>query len=421
MNIKREKIAENVYFCGVTDKRYKTNQISINFITNLSLDTASANALAAYLLDKSNSQYSEYDEFAKYLNSLYKAEIYSSITSYGNAQIISFSANAIDNKYALSGEDLRLLSAKTLMNCVFSPATLDGKFYEERFKTERKNLVDDINAVINEKRTFAINRANEIMFSGQPCGIAKNGTAEIAVNLENTEVFEVYKKLISTAKIEIIFIGCGEFDDIKSFVSSEISAFSGERNTEILPLKTSENEETKEVTEYFNVVQSKMVLGFKSDCYSEAAMSVMAALYGGTANSKLFKNVREKLSLCYYCAARATKATQSLKVDCGVESENIEKAKAEILHQLDLIKSGDVTDDEVTETKLALSGALKSTTDSPQALSAWFLTRILSGDLITPDEQIEKINAVTKDEIISAAKSLKLDTVYVLTTEGANE
>ena len=177
----------------------------------------------------------------------------------------------------------------------------------------------------------------------------------------------------------------------------------------------------KEVTEYFNVVQSKMVLGFKSENYDEAPMTVMAALYGGTANSKLFKNVREKLSLCYYCAARANRATRSLKVDCGVESENIEKARAEILRQLDLIKSGEVTDDEVRETKLALVNALKTTADSPSTLSAWYLTRILSGNLNSPDEQIQRLNAVTKEEIIKAAQSLKLDTVYVLTTEGSNE
>ena len=193
MNIKREKIAKNVHFCGITDKRYKTNSISINFITNLSLDTASANALSAYLLDKSNSEYKEYDEFAKLLNSMYKAEIYSSITSYGNAQIISISANAIDNKYALNGEDLRLESVRTLMSCIFSPALDNGKFFDDRFKTERKNLVDDINATINEKRTYAINKANEIMFGGQPCGIAKNGTAEIAEGLKIRQLL-IYTK-----------------------------------------------------------------------------------------------------------------------------------------------------------------------------------------------------------------------------------
>ena len=421
MNIKREKIAKNVHFCGITDKRYKTNSISINFITNLSLDTASANALSAYLLDKSNSEYKEYDEFAKLLNSMYKAEIYSSITSYGNAQIISISANAIDNKYALNGEDLRLESVRTLMSCIFSPALDNGQFFDDRFKTERKNLVDDINATINEKRTYAINKANEIMFGGQPCGIAKNGAAKIAEGLENKTTFDLYKKLISESIVEIIFIGCGDFEDIKEFVKEKFSASENERNTEIIPVNTKADGELKEVTEYFNVVQSKMVLGFKSENYDEAPMTVMAALYGGTANSKLFKNVREKLSLCYYCAARANRATRSLKVDCGVESENIEKARAEILRQLDLIKNGEVTDDEVRETKLALVNALKTTADSPSTLSAWYLTRILSSNLISPDEQIQRLNAVTKEEIIKAAQSLKLDTVYVLTTEGSNE
>ena len=421
LDIIREKIGENVHFTGITDSRYKTNLITINFINNLSLDTASANALTAYLIDKSNSEYPQYDEFARFMSGMYKAEIYSSISTFGNAQIITVSGSAIDNKYALDNENLSMELCNSLCDCVFSPATENGAFIDDRFETERKNLIDDINASINEKRIYAVNRANEIMFSGQPCGLAKNGNVDTASALTNAKTFELYKKLINESKVEIIFIGCGAFDDIKQYIKDKFDSLSGERNTDILPVNTEIDGSLKEVTDIFNVVQSKMVLGFKSNDYKEAPMTVMSALYGGTPSSKLFKNVREKLSLCYYCASRANKATSSLKVDCGVESENIEKARTEILHQLELMCSGDITDDEVSETKLALINALKGTADSPSGLSAWYLTRILSGDLLTPDEQIERIKAVTKEEIIKSAQSLTLDTVYVLTGEASDE
>ena len=418
MDINRVKIGENIHFCSIIDKRYKTNSISLNFVTKLSDDTVSAYALIPALLDKANTEYPEYDEFSKMLNGMYKADIESYATSFGNKQIVSVVGNCIDDKYALSNEPLRLMTAKTVYNCAFSPVLKDGKFIAERFETERANLIDDINAEINDKRTYAINRANEIMFSGEPCGISKNGTADGAKALTNEGVLSAYEKLITNSQIEIIFVGTCGADEIKNFFTEKFAQNKTDRNIEIPSVKFGSNQNVKEVTDKFKVVQSKMVLGFKTESFDEAIMSMMTALYGGTPSSKLFKNVREKLSLCYYCAARGNASTGSIKVDCGVENENIVKAKDEILHQLELMKNGEITDSEVEETKLALCGSLKSLADSPSTLKSWYLTRILTGDLKTPDQRIAELLAVTKEQIIAASKSLVLDTVYVLTGEG---
>ena len=421
MNIIREKIGENIHFCAICDERYKTANISVNFVTSLDEDTVSAYALIPSLIDKSNANYPEYDEFSKMLNGMYKADIEAYTSTYGNAHIISVSGSSIDDRFALSGEKLRLQTAKTVYDCIYSPVLSDDGFISDRFETERANLIDDINAQINDKRSYAIGRANEIMFSGQPCGIDKNGTVEDAKALKNSDVLSAYRNLINTAKIEIVFVGADGADEIKDFFTEKFGGENGDRNTEITEVIKGTDGNIKEVTDKFKVAQSKMVLGFKAESFDEAVMNMAIALYGGTPSSKLFKNVREKLSLCYYCAARLNTATCSVRVDCGVENENITKAKDEILRQLELMKNGEITDSEVEETKLALCNSLKSIADSPSTLRGYYLTRILGGDLQSPDERIEKISNVTKEQIIGAVQGLTLDTVYVLTGEGENE
>jgi predicted Zn-dependent peptidase len=167
--------------------------------------------------------------------------------------------------------------------------------------------------------------------------------------------------------------------------------------------------------------QAKLVLGMrtgeiKTQRQTRAAR-VFAALYGGTPFSKLFLNVREKLSLCYYCAARFDSATKLLYVDCGIEPANKEKAQAEILAQLKAIREGAFTDEELHETKLLMYNSLRSTRDSLSSIETWYLTRILRGQEESPEEDLAAIAEITREEVMEAAAKVTLDTVYFLTGE----
>lgn len=144
-------------------------------------------------------------------------------------------------------------------------------------------------------------------------------------------------------------------------------------------------------------------------------MRLMTALFGGTPFSKLFLNVRERLSLCYYCAARLDRIKGIVLVDCGVETENIEKARKEILAQLTSLQNGEFTDEELENTKLSLINSMKTVGDSPSYVEVWYLSQICYSTQNTPQDEIDLENKVTRDEVIAAAKQVKLDTVYVLT------
>ena len=174
----------------------------------------------------------------------------------------------------------------------------------------------------------------------------------------------------------------------------------------------------KEAKEIMDVVQCKLVMGFRTEIAKPSedveSVKVMNALLGGTAQSKLFVNVREKLSLCYYCSSKYNAQKGIIFIESGVQEKNIYKAKEEILKQIKDIQLGNFTDKELNETKLFLSQTIEKVKDSAGALNSWYGTQTFDEKNQTPEEVIEKINNISREKVISAAKKITLDTVYVL-------
>ena len=171
------------------------------------------------------------------------------------------------------------------------------------------------------------------------------------------------------------------------------------------------------------MAQAKLVMGFRTGIFQPqkevAAMRMAMTIFGGTPSSKLFVNVREKQSLCYYCGASYNSMKGIVLVQSGVEEKNIEKARAEILKQLVELQQGRFTEEEWSAAKLSLLNAYRATADSLGALSGWLLTQSLSGRPLTLEEAAAEMEAVTREEIVAAANQLSLDTVYCLVGKGA--
>ena len=177
--------------------------------------------------------------------------------------------------------------------------------------------------------------------------------------------------------------------------------------------------EPRYVSETAALKQTKLVMVFKTDCTDEFACKLAEKIYGGTPFSRLFMNVREKLSLCYYCSTHMTSRKGSMSVDCGVAPENLQMAQEEILHQLELLQQGDISDEEIEDAKRYYFGTLRSISDYSENQNSWFFTRFSKGDLLTPQQAEELAAAVTKERIVAAARSFKLDTVFALEPNGA--
>ncbi|MCL2697687.1 MAG: insulinase family protein [Oscillospiraceae bacterium] len=422
-SLKREKIADGAHFNAVCDPRFKFNRITFGFQVPLCREKASLFALLPRYLYRASSEFPGSRDFNNYLASLYNARNEFEVAGIGDTQFLGISMNFMDDSYALAREKITEAAASALFNCVFNPVLENGVFDANYVEICKREQIEAIESELNDKRTYAANQAKRIICEGEPAAVNPLGDAESTRAVTPEALLGAYRELLESAVIEIICVGCNSFTDALALSKKAFTPLK-RMNTALSksaysPLKPVVTEKT-ELLPLLN--QSKMVLGFKTGGYNNrAALSLMSNLYGGTISSKLFLNVRERLSLCYYCWSRVYKEKGIMTVSCGVEESNIEKAKAEILAQLDAVKRGDFTDGDFTSALLYEQNNIKTVNDSLGSLTWWYLTRIYIKSIKSPEESLADYNLITRENLTEAANSMTLDTVYVLSGDGRED
>jgi predicted Zn-dependent peptidase len=299
------------------------------------------------------------------------------------------------------------------------PVTENGVFCEEYVESEKEKLIDDILAQVNDKRRYAMTRLIEEMFEDDAFGLSELGTVESVEAVCPHCLWKQYQELLSASRIEIFAIGNFDFDALaesfKRIFGGIKRSYEGAPETKIMEKA---REEIKTVYERQNITQGKLSLGF----YTGASvhdedyhvMQMLNVIFGAGVTSKLFLNVREKLSLCYYCGSSENGQKGYMTVNSGIEFANEKKAVDEILFQLDEIKNGNISEDELRDARLALLDAIGRVGDSTGNLLNWYFSGVMNGKLISPEEKKEKIESVTVADIAKKAKNIKLDTYYFL-------
>ncbi|MCH5323743.1 MAG: insulinase family protein [Eubacterium sp.] len=412
--INRKEIAPGVYFSSVTDSRYKFNNISVNFFNVLDEKTASANAAAFCVLTTANSQYPTYKQLKNRLLRLYGASVQPVFGKRYDLQTIGMSAQFLDDAYALDGEAITAAITDIMTDCLFSPVLENGIFPEKTVELEKQTIIDRIEEMINDKRSYAVNKAVSLLCKGEPAEYFSCGTVEKARALTPQDVYDAYKNVITTMRCEIICVGSNDFKQAEEKFAKAFGEIT-RAPAGFTITRSSLKEQPLFETETMSVSQSKMVLGFKTQSDDDDALSMVQKIYGGTTSSKLFRNVREKMSLCYYCFASLNSEKGMMLVQCGVENENIEKARDEIIHQLDEIKNGNFTDEDINVSQVTVTNNSNTIYDSVGGVENWYLDRIIRDKVETPTQYAERLLGVSRERIIEAANSLVLDTVYVLT------
>ena len=315
----REPIGDHVYFGSVRDERYKTNLLAVNLILPLRRETMTGNALVPMILEKGYEDYPTFQAFSKKLNLMYGASAGSSISKIGDKAVLTLMVSVIDDNYALSGELLLKESAEVLMGMLLRPAMKKGLFDEKTLMLQKQYLIDTIESEINDKRRYALMKTVSLMFEGEAFGEDRFGTVEGVKDITAEETAAAYRRIIDEATVEILHVGMGDPSCAKEVCKK---AFAGlTRHPADLPATEIQigSGGVKNVTEQFNVTQSKLCLGFKTDVQPDSTllnpMRMAVAILGGTPTSKLFLNVREKKSLCYYCAARFDR-TKGIMMRC---------------------------------------------------------------------------------------------------------
>lgn len=414
MKYKRIELGDHIGFSTVIDEKFKTSLLTVRFITELSKDTVAETTLGMSMLSDTNSVYNTIAEMSEALTELYGSGMSSFASKRGDILVTGLSASWLSGKYALYGEDIQGDMLKIFSDCLFRPNAENGEFDKDAFVIAKQELLDRIDAELNDKRAYAIAKGVSLAFRGEPAEARCYGTKETASAVTPAGAYSAYCCILENAQVEIIFVSAEEDPRVEKMMSSGFSAIDRHPvSVEFIshsPLKPEPVTESEE----FDVKQCKMVLSFKTDTDDVFALKLFGIMFGELPTSKLFLNVREKLSLCYYCSCRTSFVKGSLMVDSGIERENIDKTKAEILHQLDEMQNGNFTDDDIEKALLAIDNSMNQVGDTPTSYSGWYFERFCEGNIITPAERMEKFRSVTKERIIAAARSMKLDSVYLM-------
>ncbi len=398
----------NLYF--IRDEKFKTYMASVLFHRPLSRAEASLNSLLSQVMRCGNKLYPTLKDVNIALEELYGASLYCSNGKRGEEQILRVAVEGVCDEFLPEPAFDRAL--ELLFAAAFNS---DSRGAVEQ---EKKNLIDRIRGQINDKRYYAILRLNEIMFEGEAYGVNSMGYEDEVSEITPDVLFDYYKNVVDTSAISIIFTG--NFDEAAALSAAKraVKALPERNGGHTLAKIKADVSEVKRVTDRMDVTQGKLSIGFRTgigpndslDC----AQRVFCTIYGGGPNSKLFLNVREKLSLCYYASCWCDKMKGFFRVSSGIEFQNFKPAYDEIMAQLQAMKNGDFTDEEIDIAKGELINAYRSWVDAVEAIEDYYTSQLLLGTDVSIEESINGIKDVTREQIVEVANRAVLDTVYFL-------
>ena len=419
MSAKTVKLSNGVEGLFIKNDRFKTTLVSFNFFVPLKKETAALYALLPFILTSCSSKYPEFSKLNYKLSKLYGARLDASAEKYGDYQLLKMTVSVINDRYALDDESLVKRAADLLLNLVFDPSVENNSFLEADLSREKRKAIEHIKGEYSEKRVYVKNRLIEEMYKGEDYGVAKCGTVEDVEAITGDALYNAWKQMLTSAFIRVHIIGtaapAGLFDSIaEKFATVERTNIPDCKYSK--PTATTNNVNT--VVEKQAVNQGKLVMGFSSEMCGNDDISlpllIMGDIFGGGPYSRLFSNVREKMSLCYYCSAATIRQKGLLTVESGVEAENAEKAQTEILNQLEVVKKGEFTDFEFAASVKSIGDSLKTYSDSLNTLDMWYCLKVNNENLYSPDDIAEKLKAITREDVIAVANGVKLHTVYKL-------
>lgn len=421
----KANIGEGIDVLSVPVNRFKTNEIALSLLMPLKAETASLNAILPMLLSRSSKKYKTISELNRKLAYLYGAVLVPSVSKVGESQLLKLGITSVDDRFSLDDEKISKECISLLLSLLFEPNfDENGIFYEEDIEREKRILTEKIESEENEKRTYVLRKAEEVMFKGEPYAINRFGTKEDVSSITKESALLAWQNVLKTARVLLTVVGNASVDEASNELKERFSKIN--RSFKELPpaVFKATAEKVNEITERIDVKQGKLVLGFrvnmKPDDERTSAMRSFTDIFGGGPYSKLFANVREKMSLCYYCSARYVRKKSYVMIQCGCEEENMDKAVKEILNQLEEIKNGNF-DYEFNSSKAGLTDALNSVYDAPESLENWYLLQMGEDVVKSPKDSAEENNNVTKEQVIECANLLTLDTVYKLVSTGEGE
>ena len=399
------------------DSRFKQNGLTFQIIRPLDHREAAMNALIPAVLLRGCKTAPDLRAITLRLDDLYGASIGALARKVGDYQTTGLSCGFISDRYTLENDALLAPMVEFLRELLLEPVLEKGVFSHDFVESEKKNLISTIDSQLNNKRAYAVAQMTQLMCREDPYGVPRLGRSEDVAKIESATLYHHYQKILRESRMDLFYVGDRAAQDVADILLPIFRDIP--RNYQpLMPQSPFRRCPEQEETETLEVSQGKLVLGFTTSLTLRTtgsyAMQVLNTVLGAGMTSKLFMTVREKMSLCYDISSGYTGSKGILMVSSGIDFDKDTLVKEQIFAQIKACCDGDISDEELTAAKEALCTSLRSTHDSPSSIESYYATGALSGSMEDPDSYMANVCAVTKEDVMAAAKTLALHTVYFL-------
>ena len=428
MEYSRTEIRPGVWLTHLREDKFKTACFSVSLLSQLNRETASMNALIPFVLRRGTASFPDMEALSARMEELYGTVVEPIIRRIGEIQCSGFYASFPEDDFLPKGEGVLKDTIELTLDLLLSPVTRGGLLLPAYVESERDKLLDLISSRMNNKRSYAVLRCIEEMCCCENFAVSRYGDEESCRSINYKKLSRHYRILLQTSPIELFYCGRASLRDVKALLRDHLSTLPrGEIDTEIgTEIRMNALEaEPRSTVEEMDVAQANLVIGWRlGECMDDpdfAALYVFNDLFGGSTGSKLFLNVREKLSLCYYASSIIDIRKGLLLVSSGIQLTNLDAAKAEIFAQLDAVCRGDFSEDDLRTAKAGVISDLRSIPDSQGALESFYLSQAVAGADYSPTDLAELVNEVTAEQVIDIAKSVECDQIYLLKQDSSPE
>jgi len=404
----------------IKTEKFKTNLIAVMLATKLDRKNITKNALIPAVLRRGTKFMQTQEDINKKMEDMYGASFDCGLDKTGDNQILKFYMETVNNEFLpQDAENMIKSSIEKIFEIIFNPYLENGVFKKEYVEQEKENIKQIIDGKIDSKARYALDRCIEEMYKNEPFGLYKFGYVEDLKDINEKNLYEYYLELIKTCKIDIYISGIVDENIHNIIKQNENIEKLQERKPDFkeFELTKKENEEAKEIQESMEITQGKLIIGLDVNILDKDArykIMIYNSLLGGSANSKLFQNVREKASLAYTASSSYYRFKNNIFINCGIDIPNYQKALEIIKKQIEDMKNGDFTDEEIENAKNGIIASIKTIDDEQDTEITYYFGQELSGTKTSLEEYIENIQKINKADVLEVAKQISINTIYFL-------
>ncbi len=416
-----KEIKQGIKVHCIETKKFKTNLMTAVITLPLNRERVTFNSVIPAVLKRGTENLKTQEEIAKKLEEMYGAEFDCGIEKIGDNHVLKFYLETLNDNFIPKDykENLTAESINLLLDIIFNPYTENNKFKEEYVEAEKNNIKLLIQAKIDNKDAYALNSCIEEMYKGKPYGLYKYGYIEDLEKINAQNLYEYYKEIIEKAKIDIFFSGDINAKEIEQEVEEncKIKELVGRDAKIIVNKEEKQKQEIKNKEDKMDVTQGKLVIGLDVNYTGEDVkfpISIYNVILGESATSKLFQNVREKASLAYTARSNYVRQKSNIFIRCGIEIENFDKALEIIKKQLEDMKNGDFTEEDLENAKKYMISGITSIQDEQDSEVTYYIGQELSEKSTTFEEYAKKIEEVSMQDVKDVANSIDINTIYFL-------